>query len=68
MSAQVDERLSALRDEFDKGQQLLAELDQRRERLKESMLRIAGAIQVLEEMAGEGEATAEHVDAIPTSP
>lgn len=52
MSGRYEERLTELREEFEKGQQALAEIDARRERLKESMLRIAGAVQVLEEMAG----------------
>ena len=33
---------------------MLAELEEKREKLQESMLRIAGAIQVLEEVGGEG--------------
>lgn len=63
MSASMAKRLDSLRDEFDKGQNVLAELDQRRERLKDSMLRIAGAIQVLEELAGEEEGEADSQNA-----
>jgi predicted nuclease with TOPRIM domain len=53
MKEKIEARLAELRAEFEAGQQMLAELEEKRERLRESMLRIAGAIQVLEEMAGE---------------
>lgn len=54
MKEKIEARLAELRAEFEAGQRMLAELEQERERLRESMLRIAGAIQVLEEMAAEG--------------
>ncbi len=54
MKEKIETRLAELRQEFETGQRMLAELDEKREKLRESMLRIAGAIQVLEEMAGEG--------------
>jgi prefoldin subunit 5 len=55
MKDKIESRLAELREEFATGQRLLAELDEKREKLRESMLRIAGAIQVLEEMAEEGQ-------------
>ena len=51
MNIQLQERLSALRNEFRNGQQALAELDARRENLRVTLLRISGAIQVLEEFS-----------------
>jgi prefoldin subunit 5 len=54
MKERIEARLAELREEFETGQHMLADLDDKREKLRESMLRIAGAIQVLEEMAGEG--------------
>lgn len=54
MKEKIAARLAELRQEFETGQRMLAELDEKREKLRESMLRIAGAIQVLEEMSGEG--------------
>lgn len=53
MKEKIEARLAELRQEFDTGQRMLAELDEKREKLRESMLRIAGAIQVLEEMSEE---------------
>lgn len=49
----LHERLTELRAEFEAGQKMLEELDEKRDRLRESMLRIAGAIQVLEELESE---------------
>jgi len=54
MSGPIEKRLTELRAEFEKGQNLLTDLEVRREHLKESLLRIAGAVQVLEELMGEG--------------
>jgi hypothetical protein len=55
MRSQVAQRLSELREELEKGQHMLNELDARREELTHSMLRISGAMQVLEELlASEG--------------
>ncbi len=50
MKELIARRLAELREEFETGQKMIVELDEKRERLKESMLRIAGAVQVLEEL------------------
>lgn len=47
---QLERRLSELKNEFEEGQKMLSELDSRRENLRQTMLRISGAIQVLEEL------------------
>jgi ABC-type transporter Mla subunit MlaD len=47
----VTERLRALEEELRKGRQMLAELDQRRAELRDTLLRISGAIQVLQELS-----------------
>ena len=44
-------RLEMLREEFVKGQQQLALLDQKRAEVRDTLLRISGAIQVLEELS-----------------
>ena len=49
MRDQLQQRLNELSSEFEAGQRLMADLDAKRANLQESMLRISGAIQVLEE-------------------
>jgi prefoldin subunit 5 len=46
-------RLEMLRKEFEIGQKQLSEVESQRAQLTETMLRISGAIQVLEELVGE---------------
>lgn len=46
----LEQKLQELRYEYAKGQQQLAQLDQRRQELRDTMLRISGAITVLEEL------------------
>jgi hypothetical protein len=53
MQERLEARLRALRDEFQSGQKMLADLDARRQDLEQTLLRISGAIQVLEELLGE---------------
>jgi predicted nuclease with TOPRIM domain len=49
----VAKRLDELRSDWTAGQRRLESLDDERQRLRETLLRIAGAIQVLEELSGE---------------
>jgi hypothetical protein len=46
----MENRLSTLKAEFKAGQELLAELDAKQTQLRSSLLRISGAMQVLEEL------------------
>ena len=48
--AHLEQRLADLKREFATGQQMAAELEQKRASLEQSMLRISGAIQLLEEL------------------
>lgn len=41
-----------MRKEFESGQKMLADLDNQRANLQQTVLRISGAIQVLEELLG----------------
>jgi len=45
----MKQRLKELRSEFESGQKALADLEHRQADLRSSLLRISGAIQVLEE-------------------
>ena len=58
MREQLQARLEELKREFETGQARLRELEAQEARLRETMLRISGAIQVLEEeLAGTQAAT-----------
>ena len=56
MREQLETRLQALRQEFQAGQQMLAELEAKQANLQQTLLRISGAIQVLEELLGADDA------------
>lgn len=58
MREQIENRLSELRTEFDVGQKVMAELEIRQANLRSTLLRIGGAMQVLEEMLGEKKGSA----------
>ncbi len=49
MKEQLERRLQSLRQEYEAGQKMLADLEARQASLRETLLRISGAIQVLEE-------------------
>ena len=49
MKQQLEQRLQQLKAEFESGQKVLADLDNRRAEVQPTLLRIQGAIQVLEE-------------------
>jgi prefoldin subunit 5 len=52
MKEKLSQRLEQLRTELKAGQQMGAELQGKLDSLRATMLRISGAIQVLEEMLG----------------
>lgn len=52
----IETRIAELRRELDAGRQLQSELDARQSELRQSMLRISGAIQVLGELAAAADA------------
>jgi hypothetical protein len=51
----MTERLKDLQEEYRKGRQMLFELDERRSQVWDTLLRISGAIQVLQELGAEQE-------------
>ena len=50
----MEQRLRELREEFERGEKQLTLLDQKRQELRDTMLRISGAMQVLEELLSQG--------------
>ena len=58
MLAQLQQRLQALKSEFEAGNQMLTDIQKKESDLKETLIRISGAIQVLEEEIEQ----ASHVD------
>ncbi len=49
----MEQRLQELREQFELGQQQLAQLDLRRGELRDNLLRLSGAVQVLEELVAQ---------------
>jgi hypothetical protein len=64
---QMQNRLQILRNEFETGQAELERVDRQRTYLRETVLRIGGAIQVLEELLSEDQ-SAEPNGADPDKP
>lgn len=58
MREQLERRISELKDEQQKGQQMLAELEGREAELRQTLLRLSGAVQVLEELLAVAEPSA----------
>jgi tRNA U55 pseudouridine synthase TruB len=52
-------RLETLREEMSKGRERLQELEQQQQQLRDTLLRISGAIQVLEEFQAEAASAVE---------
>jgi chromosome segregation ATPase len=47
---QIEQRLQSLKAEFAEGQKVLADLEAKQTSVRDTLLRISGAIQVLEEI------------------
>jgi predicted nuclease with TOPRIM domain len=50
MREQIEQRIKELKAEFEAGQKMLADLETQQARIRETMLRISGAVQALEEL------------------
>lgn len=59
MEQQLQQRLQSLKAEFESGQKMLADLEIKQTNLRETLLRISGAIQVLEELLAQTQASEE---------
>lgn len=53
MRERLEQRLAELRAEFERGQQTLDDLETQATTVRQTLLRISGAIQVLEEELGD---------------
>ena len=49
MKEKLEKRLKELTEEFENGKKMLAEIETKRDELQQNMLRISGAIQVINE-------------------
>jgi hypothetical protein len=56
----AEQRLAALRRDYDDGQARLIQLEQQASALRETLLRISGAIQILEELLAQQEPRDQH--------
>jgi predicted nuclease with TOPRIM domain len=67
MQQQIQSRIEVLKNEFETGQAKLRELEIQQARVRETLLRISGAIQVLEEMLAANRSDQEPVpnDSVP---
>ncbi|MDB9422628.1 hypothetical protein [Microcystis aeruginosa] len=55
MKEQIKERIEQLKAEYESGQKMLADLEIQESNLRTTMMRISGAIQVLEELLAKTE-------------
>lgn len=67
MQEQLKKRITELEAEYRAGQEMLAELDTKRADLHQTLLRISGAVQVLQELLGTDRDSADD-GAQPTQP
>ncbi|OKH18091.1 hypothetical protein [[Limnothrix rosea] IAM M-220] len=56
MKEKLEKRLAELKQEYESGQKMMVELETKQTNLRDTLLRISGAIQILEEeLSGEGD-------------
>ena len=60
MKQQLEQRLQSLKAEFESGQKMLADLEGKQATLRDTLLRISGAIQVLEELLAQSQTPEEN--------
>ena len=62
MRERIEARRAQLQTEYDRGQAMLQQMDRERAQLEQTLLRIAGALQILNELAAEEVEEVEGVD------
>jgi predicted nuclease with TOPRIM domain len=65
MKEQLEKRLTELKNEFEAGQKMMTELESKQSNLRDTLLRISGAIQILEEEINRVDETLEPVQETP---
>ena len=65
MKEQLEKRLTELKSEFEAGQKMMTELESKQSNLRDTLLRISGAIQILEEEINRVNDTSEPVQETP---
>ncbi len=65
VESKIRDRIAQLRREYEAGTQRLADLDAESKAVRETMLRISGAVQVLEEMLDGTDDGAGRADTLP---
>lgn len=53
MKQEIELRLQSLKDEFTAGQKILADLEAKQASVRDTLIRINGAVQILEELLAE---------------
>lgn len=59
MREKLENRLTELKKEYESGQKMMLELETKQQNLRDTLLRISGAIQILEEELSEQESSPE---------
>ena len=67
MRQQLEQRLQALKAELASGQKVLAELEMKQTNVRDTLLRISGAIQVIEEELAEAASEENHTNGLASS-
>ena len=67
MQEHLQQRLDELKKEFEIGQNRLQEMDRQQAHVRETLLRISGAIQVLEELLAQNQPAEEHAPSVAES-
>jgi hypothetical protein len=68
MQKLIEQRLKELRAEFESGQKMMADLESKQINLRDAMLRISGAIQVLEELSAAKSSVGKELELASQSP
>lgn len=66
MQDKLQQRLQSFKTEYEAGQKMLADLEAKQANLRDTLLRISGAIQVLEEALAEADEPSNPPDGSPT--